>query len=82
MAVEGLDTRKELSVVTQGDEDLGVGADGGFEDGERPGREFVFLVGVGRGVSGVGKRLRGGGREGGGYLELGDFVFGQLWGVG
>ena len=43
MPVEGLHTREQFSVVAAGDQDLGVGADSGLEDGERAGGEFVLF---------------------------------------
>lgn len=43
VAVEGLDTGQELAVVADGDEDLGVGTDGGLEDGEGSRAELVLL---------------------------------------
>lgn len=43
MAIEGLDAGEELAVVADGDEDLGVRAHGGLEDGEGAGGEFVFF---------------------------------------
>lgn len=43
VSVESLDARQELAVVSDGDENLGVAADGGLEDGEGSGAEFVLL---------------------------------------
>ena len=43
MTVEGLDASKDLAVVSAGDQDLCARADGGLEDGERSGGEFVLL---------------------------------------
>lgn len=43
VSVESLDARQELAVVSDGDEDLGVAADGGLEDGEGSGAELVLL---------------------------------------
>ena len=43
MTVEGLDTCKDLSVVSAGNQDLCARADGGLEDGEGPGGELVLL---------------------------------------
>lgn len=43
MSVKGLDASEELAVVAYGDEDLGVRFDGGLEDGERAGGEFVLF---------------------------------------
>ena len=43
MSVKGLDTREQLAVVSTRDEDLVVVPDGGLEDGEWPGGEFVLL---------------------------------------
>ena len=37
VAVEGFDAREQFAVVAAGDEDLGVGAGGGHEDGEGAG---------------------------------------------
>ena len=79
MAIKGLDAREELAVVTQGDENLCVRADGGFEDGEGAGGEFVFLVFWGGALEGC-ERVRGGRGRRGVYLEFGDFIFSQLWG--
>jgi len=41
MAVEGFDAGEQLAVVATGDQDLGVGAGGGLEDGKGAGGEFV-----------------------------------------
>lgn len=43
VSVKGLDARKELSVVSDGDEDLGVAADRRLEDGKGSGAEFVLF---------------------------------------
>lgn len=43
MSIECLDAAEHFAVVTKGDEDLGVVAHGGLEDGERTGCELVFL---------------------------------------
>lgn len=37
MAIEGFDAGEQLAVVAAGDQDLGVGAGGRLEDGERAG---------------------------------------------
>lgn len=41
VAVKGLDARQQLAVIADRDEDLGVAADGGLEDGQGAGREFI-----------------------------------------
>ena len=41
MAIEGLDAGEELAIIAARDEDSGVGAGGGLEDGERAGGQFV-----------------------------------------
>jgi hypothetical protein len=41
MAVEGFDAREQLAVVARANEDLGVLAYGGLEEGEGAGGEFV-----------------------------------------
>lgn len=43
MPVESLHARKQLAVIPTGDQDLGVGAGGGLEDGERTGCELMFF---------------------------------------
>ena len=43
VAVEGLDAGQELAVVPDGDQDLGVAAHRGLQDGQRAGAELVFL---------------------------------------
>lgn len=43
MAVKGLNTRKQLAVVTDRDEHLRVRADGRLKDGEGSGGELVLL---------------------------------------
>lgn len=43
MSVKGLDPRQELAVVAAGDQDLGVGAGGGLQEGQRARGEFVLL---------------------------------------
>lgn len=53
MPVKGFDAREEFAVVAAGDQDLCVLANRRLKDGERAGRELIFL-------------------------ELGDFVLGQL----
>lgn len=45
VAVKSLDARQQLAVVAARDEDLGVRAHGGLEDGERTGCEFMLLEG-------------------------------------
>lgn len=43
MTVKGLDASKDFAIVSAGDQDLCARADGGLEDGERSGGEFVLL---------------------------------------
>lgn len=43
VSVKSLDTGQELTVVTAGDQDLGVCAGGGLQEGERAGGELVLL---------------------------------------
>ena len=43
MSVKSFDARKQLLVVSQRDEDLGVVADRLLEDGQRALRDFVLL---------------------------------------
>jgi len=43
MSVECFYTSEEFAVVSAGDEDLCVGANGGLEDGERAWGEFIFF---------------------------------------
>ncbi len=59
MPIEGFHAGQEFAVVAAGDEDLGVGADGGLEDREGAGGELVFFelgdfVFAGGGKGGVG----------------------------
>lgn len=41
MSIEGLNAGEQLAIVPAGDQDLGVRAGGGLEDGERAGGELV-----------------------------------------
>jgi hypothetical protein len=43
VAIEGLDAGEQLSVVAAGDQDLGVVADGGLQDGKWAGGELMLL---------------------------------------
>jgi hypothetical protein len=43
VSVKGLDPSQELAVVAAGDQDLGVCAGGGLQEGQRAGGEFVLL---------------------------------------
>jgi hypothetical protein len=43
VTVKGLDASKDFAIVSAGDQDLCARADGGLEDGERSGGEFVLL---------------------------------------
>jgi hypothetical protein len=43
MPIERLDSRQQLAVVAAGDQNLGVRAHGGLEDGEGTGGEFMFF---------------------------------------
>ena len=43
MPVERFHAREEFLVVSTGDQDLVVGADGGLEDTKRAGGEFMFF---------------------------------------
>ena len=43
VAIEGLDSSEQLSVVAAGYQDLGVVADGSLQDGKRAGGELMLL---------------------------------------
>lgn len=43
MAVEGLNTRENLAIVSTRDQNLSARADGGLEDGEGSGGELMLL---------------------------------------
>lgn len=43
MSVKSLDAGQQLAVVAAGDQDLGVCAGGGLQEGERAGGELVLL---------------------------------------
>lgn len=43
MAIESLDTREQLAVVADGDQDLSVASDSGLQDGQWAAVELVLL---------------------------------------